>query len=275
MSDPLRRGLHVLYRALRNFTADHGANHAAAVAYFSLISLAPVVVLSGRLIARLLPHATGGQPVLEALAPFLPSEIAPSLGEVSAHLATNGAVLAVALPALFWVASHAFSSLEIAVNVAFGTTPQRRFVLSRLKAFVGLSVGVLVLTGTVVAGQIARWLAVYYTRIGAPEYFSPRAKFASAVALLVLTFGVFTLFYKLLPRGRVAWSAAARAAAVAVVLWEGARHVFGGILRSSPAFGLLDGALAGLVAVLGWVYVAVVVVLYGAEVAAVLNSNRS
>jgi len=90
-----------------------------------------------------------------------------------------------------------------------------------------------------------------------------------------VTFVVFTLFYKWLPSGKVAWSAAARAAGVAVVLWEGARHVFGGLLASSPAFGLFSGALAGIVAVLGWVYVALVVTIYGAEVAALLNGGTA
>jgi membrane protein len=178
------------------------------------------------------------------------------------------------VPVLLWVASHAFSSLEIAVNVAFGTTPQRRFWMSRLKAFAGLSGGVLLLGGAVVAGHVASWLDGYYARTGAPPSLSPRAHVVSAAALLAVTYVVFTLFYKWLPRGKVAWWAAGRAAAVAVVLWEGARHVFGGLLASSPAFGFFSGALAGIVAVLGWIYVAVAVTIYGAEVAALLNGNR-
>jgi membrane protein len=91
---------------------------------------------------------------------------------------------------------------------------------------------------------------------------------------LAVTFGVFTLFYKTLPRGKVHWGAASRAALIAVVLWEGARQAFGGILVKSPAFGLLSGALAGIVAFLAWIYVAVVVIIYGAEVASLLNGNR-
>jgi len=178
-------------------------------------------------------------------------------------------------PVLLWVASHALSSLEVAVNVAFGTTPLRRFWLSRLKAFAGLSGAVLLLGGTVVVGHVASWLDRYYVRTGAPASLSPRAHVASAAALLVVTFVVFTLFYKWLPRGKVAWSAAGRAAAVAVVLWEFARRFFGGLLASSPAFGLFSGALAGIVAIMGWVYVAVAVTIYGAEVAALLNGNRT
>ena len=274
MTGPLLRFLRLLWRALCRFSEDHGANHAAAVAYFSLLSLPPFLLLAGRTLARVLPDTDGTEAILSAVAPFLPPEVAPSLRALGRSLHQGGALVAVAVPVLLWVASHAFSSLEIAVNVAFGTTPQRRFWMSRLKAFAGLSGGVLLLGGTVVAGHIASWLDGYYARTGAPPSLSPRAHLVSAAALLAVTYVVFTLFYKWLPRGKVAWWAAGRAAAVAVVLWEGARHVFGGLLAGSPAFGFFSGALAGIVAVLGWIYVAVAVTIYGAEVAALLNGNR-
>ena len=277
MTAPLLRFLRLLWRALGRFSADHGANHAAAVAYFSLLSLPPLLWLTGRALAGIFPApdgTDGTDAILSAVAPFLPLEIEPSLRALGGSLHQGGSLLAVAVPVLFWVASHAFSSLEIAVNVAFGTTPQRRFWLSRLKAFAGLSGGVLLLGGTVVAGHVATWLDGYYSATGAPRALSPGAHLASSSALLAVAFVVFTLFYKWLPRGKVAWWAAVRAAAVAVVLWEVARQVFGGLLAKSPAFGLFSGALAGIVAVLGWVYVAVAVTIYGAEVAALLNGSR-
>lgn len=275
MIEPICRFFRLLWRALHRFSEDHGANHAAAVAYFSLLSLPPFFLIAGRALARLFPETDGTDAILAAVAPFLPLEIAPSLQAVGRSLHQRSALVAVAVPVLLWVASQAFSSLEVAVNVAFGTTPQRRFWLSRLKAFAGLSGGVLLLSGTVLAGHLASWLDVYYARTGAPLALSPRAHVVSSAALLAVSFVVFTLFYKWLPSGKVSWSAAARAAAVALVLWEGARHVFGGLLASSPAFGLFSGALAGIVAVLGWIYVAVAVTLYGAEVAALLNGGRA
>lgn len=274
MNDPVSRFLRLLWRALGQYSSDHGANHAAAVAYFSLLSLPPFLLLAGRFLGYVMPGAVGSDAVLSAVASFLPPEIAPSLRALGPSVTRGGALVAVAVPVLLWVASQAFSSLEVAVNVAFGTTPQRRFWLSRLKAFAGLSGGVILLGATVVAGHVASWLDGYYARTGAPRAFSPGAHLASVAGLILVSFLVFTLFYKMLPRGKVAWWAAARAAVVAVLLWEGARRVFGGLLAKSPAFGFFSGALAGMVAVLGWVYVAVAVTIYGAEVAALLNGNR-
>jgi len=169
--ESLRRFLRLLWRALRHFQADHGVNHAAAVAYFSLLSLPPFLLIAGRALTLVLPATDGTDGtdvILSALAPFLPIEITPSLHALGGNLRPQGALVAFAVPVLLWVASNAFSSLEVAVNVAFGTTPHRRFWLSRLKAFGGLSGGVLLLSGTVVAGHIATWLDVYYAETGAP-----------------------------------------------------------------------------------------------------------
>lgn len=270
----LARFLRLLWTALGRFSQDHGANHAAAVAYFSLLSLPPFLLLAGRAVARIIPDTNGTDAILSAVASYLPLEIAPALLTLERSLHQGGALAAVAAPVLLWVASHAFSALEIAVNEAFGTTPQRRFWISRLKAFIALSGGVLLLGATVVAGHAALWLDGYFSRAGAPLLLSPRTRLVSTAALVVVTFGVFTLFYKWLPSGKVAWWSAARAALVAVVLWEAARLLFGSLLSTSPGFGFFSGALAAIVAVLGWIYVAVAVTIYGAEVAALLNGNR-
>ena len=278
MTEPLVRFLRLLWRALRRFSADHGANHAAAVAYFSLLSLPPLFLLAARALTLVLPASDGSDgtaAIVAAISSFVPLELAPSVEMLGRSLHQGGALVAFAVPVLLWVASNAFSSLEVAVNVAFGTTPHRRFWLSRLKAFGGLSGGVLLLSGTVVASHVASWLDHYYEGTGAPPSLSPGAHVVSSVALRLVSFVVFTMFYKWLPSGKVRWLAAGQAAAVAVVLWEGARHAFGGLLAVSPAFGLFSGALAGMVAVLGWIYVAVAVTIYGAEVAALLNGGRT
>jgi len=118
------------------------------------------------------------------------------------------------------------------------------------------------------------WLDRYRERLGLPPALGPRAAWISYLILLALAFVAFALFYKTLPRGKVSWRAATSSAAVALVLWEVARRVFGEALLRSPGLGLLGGTLAGIVSFLLWNFTAVGIALYGAEVAALLNGNR-
>jgi membrane protein len=268
------RPVAVLWRAFRNFLADRSLDHAAAIAYYSLLSLAPFLYIIGLLLRFLLP---GRDPTGEALSrasAFVPPELAPTVERLGRSLPSREGIAVVAIPAFLWVATTAFTALEGSVNVAFGTLPRRKYWLSKLKAFAGASGVTFLLLATLAANNAAAWLVRYRARLGLPPILGPGAARISYVVLLLAAFVTFATFYKLLPRGKVRWANASYAALVALLLWDIARRVFGSVLLHSPTFGLLTGTLAGIVAVLLWVYTAAAICLYGAEVAAILNGNR-
>ena len=93
--------------------------------------------------------------------------------------------------------------------------------------------------------------------------------------MVTLSFLSFVFLYRALPRGRTRWTAACSGAAFALVPWELARHLFGTVLLRSPAFGLVTGAIAAVLAFLLWIYTAVAIVLLGAEFAAVRDGRRA
>jgi membrane protein len=265
----------LLGRAARNFYADSCLDRSAAVAYFSLLSLGPSIYLMSLVTRRLFPGflAPDGTALTGARS-FFPPAVVPMLEKLTESLKLDGTLVVVALPGLVWVASSAFLSLELAVNVAFRTVAKRRFWLARLKAFLGsLLAGAMLLVSAAVT-QAVEWVNRSRDALGLAPMRGP-VPGLSSLAHLATTFGAVALLYKILPRGRVRWRVAAASAAVSVVAWELARRVFGRLLESSPGFGLLSGSLSGIVSFLLWVYTAVAVVLLGAELAAVLNGNRS
>ena len=257
-------------RAGHQFLRDHGFSHAAAVAYFSLLSLPPFLYLAVTVLERALPERGSGEASIAALEGFLPSVAVPVFRTLVARLPQSDGLFWIALPALLWAATTAFSAFELAVNVAFGTAHRRRFWLSRLKAFVAVSGIALMLAASTLWNQVLGSVGASDARVG----IGLGASWLSAAASFVAAYGGFVVLYKLLPRGRVSWVATVKAAIPAVILWEGARLLFGGLLRRSPVFGLLTGTLAGVVTLLLWIYVAVALALFGAEVAALLNGNR-
>jgi len=257
----------ILWAAARNFYKDACLDRAAAVAYFSLLSLGPSLYLFSLVMRRVLPDdAEGPGAAVSGAAAFVPPEVAPVVQLLAESLRLEDALVAVALPGLLWMATSAFLSLELAVNVAFRTVAQRRFWLARLKAFAGSALAGTMLLASAATSQALAWLQ---RSRGGPWFPGGATLLHGGVA-----FAAFTLLYKILPRGRVRWRIAAGASAACVVLWEVARRIFGGLLERSPGYGLLTGSLAGIVAFLLWVYTAVALLLFGAEVAAVLNGNR-
>lgn len=272
MSSRLRRLPLLLWRATVNFYRDDGLNLAAGVAFYSLLSLGPLIYLGGLVFSRAFDDGTALRDAMSHLSPMLPARAYEALEGFAVALRDRGEFVLLAAPGLVWVASSAFSALEFAINKAFATAPRRRFWRSRLKALALLGLGAALLASTLVVPAIVPRLQ----RAAGLELDAGGLWQALQLPLLLAaTYAIFVLYFKLLPRGRVAWHAAASGAALSLILWEGARRLFGGLLARSTAFSVLSGALAGVVAFLMWMHAAVALILLGAELAAVLNGNRA
>jgi len=274
LSGPLRSCVRRLGRAALNFHRDNCLNLSATVAFYSLLSLGPLLYLASTVLQLVHGGPGGLRQALERLSAFVPPEAAAAFDRVTLSLHGDERLVLLALPALLWVATTAFSALESAVNVAFRSTDRGGLWLARLKAAAILAVGWLLLASVLLINAAVAFLDRHQARFSLPAAPSGLAQVASYAALLGVSFLIFALFFKFLPRTRVSWRAAAAGALLAVILWEGARRLFGGVLLHSPALGLLTGTLAGIVTFLLWVYTAVAVVLLGAEFAALVNGNR-
>lgn len=275
MRGGLARAGRVLLATGRNFYSDNCLDLSATVAFYTLLSLGPLLYLVGGTLNLALDANSALEGALARAGAFLPPEAVALLHVVVESLRRDQPLFLLAVPGLIWVATSAFSALEYAINVASATAPMRRFWHSRLKALLVLTTGWILVGLSLLAGSVFPWLERMSETLGLPPNFLALPDLESAYPLqLLATWLVFAGFYKFLPRGRVAWRAALSGAAVALVLWEAARRLFTMLLARSPAFGLLTGTVAGVVAFLVWIYTAVAIVLLGAELSAVLNGNR-
>lgn len=260
------------WRTLVNFQRHNCLDLSATVAFYSLLSLVPLLYLAAGTLDLLHAQGDGLQLTIDRFSPFLPQEAAAALKRLAPGMRTSKGLTLLALPALIWVASTAFSALEYAVNVVFGIAGERGTKWrARVKALSLLGFGLLFLGVTLFVNTLMLSLMRYRDVLPLPNPPAPLMAAASYAALLAGSLLVFGLFYKWLPRTKVRWRAAGSGALLAVALWEGARRLFGGLLLRSPAFGLLTGTLAGIVAFLLWIYTAVAIVLLGAEIAALIN----
>lgn len=267
----LRRAL---VGATRNFSRDNCLDQAAAVSFYSLLSLGPLLYLAVATLSRVFRGVDVSQVTLDRVSRLWPVEAAAALERVAAGLQSSPGLVIVALPALFWTGTSALTALQYAVGVAFGEKERHTIWRTRLTALAILAVG----WGLLGASLIASTLLPVWKRIrddlGIPVAPSGVIEFFSAVMVVVSAFVVLTLLFKALPRAKVTWGAAVGGAVLALVFGEGARRLFGTLLVHSPALGLLSGTLAGVVTFLLWIYTEVAIFLLAAELAALLNGSR-
>jgi membrane protein len=265
----------LILRAVLNFHRDNCLNLAAAVAFYSLLSLAPLIYLAGSLLQLFFGSGEGLDLAIDRLTAFLPAEIQPAVDRIAPGLHTEGGFVLVAVPVLLWVGTTVFSALESAINVAFVAGRRGSLWRGRVKAFAILGVGCAVLLAALAFRGFIALRTEYGALFSLPEPTSGMAQLLSYLGLMGASFLTFLLFFKWLPRTRVGWCAAGAGALFALVLWDVARRVFGGFLLRSPAFGLLTGTLAGIVGFLLWIYTAVAIFMLGAELAALVNRSRA
>jgi membrane protein len=272
-ADSLQRAWRMVLAAVRNFLADGCLDLSAAVAFYALLSIGPLLYLVSLTLDAVFGIGDGLDLAVDRIEAFLPPEVAQKTQSLPPVLVHSNPLLLVALPALLWAATTVFSCLEGAINVAFATRG-RGLWRSRLNAFAVLGVGCVILFLSLLfkaAISVLTELGERLTDLAPPTRLTG---FLSHLTLLLASYLAFLIFFRWLPRTRVSWRAASGGALFALLLWEAARQVFAGILFRSPTFGLVTGALAGIIAFLLWIYTAVAIFLLGAELAALINGNR-
>ena len=262
-----------LLGVLPRFRRHNGLHLCAGVSFYALLSLPPLLYLAAAVLGRVLRDGDVTERVLESLQPLFPGLAGDSLQELAHELHTDGPLVLLALPALFWVATTVFASLELAVNAAYERIPRRTVVLARLKSFALVFLGMIVLLASLVAATVLPRLERTLWEASVLPEGTRLAGWLSRWLIIVAPLVLFATFYKVLPRGHVRWRSAGWGALLALCLWEAARGLFGRVLAHSPALGLLSGTLSAMVSVLLWVYASVALVLLGAEFAALRHER--
>jgi membrane protein len=250
-----------VWRVLKGFKANQGLLLAGAVAYYTLLSLIPLLLLLVIVLSHVMERArlfTTLSDYLEFVAPGAASAIVANLQTVLANRDVIGGVVIVTM-----VLSSAltFTVLESAVSAIFShrIRRRRRFLVSALLPYTFiLSLGVGLLIMTVVSGRLAA-LAAH------DPLLSTYLLYLMGVLGEIL---VLTAVYHVMPVGRLSWRHALIGGITATVLWELSRHVllwyYGSISHMQEVYGSLTTAIVVLISA----EIAAVVVLLGAQVIA-------
>ncbi|MBN1911428.1 MAG: YihY/virulence factor BrkB family protein [Pirellulales bacterium] len=259
-----------------------GGRTAASMAYYAVLSFFPLLILLIAVVGYVLQFSSGAQDAQARLLHLLAQNTTPALAEhvhaVLTQIQTRASVGGpVGLAALLIAAIGMFTQLDKAIERIWATKRRRRrtflaavrrTLTRRLRAFVmllvlGLLIGVAFVAGAVVSavrplvaeghGGMLLWASIH------------------SAASIVVNGALLTLVYKLLPRARVFWSAAARGGTLAAVLWEISRIVLSLLLlgKKYTAYGVVGS----LMALMLWIYLASAVFFFAAEYVHVIQRD--
>ena len=257
-------------QTLKAFRANQGLLLAGGVAYYALLSIVPLLILTVIGLSYVIDQAE----LLDTLGRYLewliPGQSRLIVAELANFLNHRNVIGWVLLATMIFFSSLAFTVLENAMSVIFIhriAIRRRHFLVSALLPYCYiLFLGVGVLLVTLVSGSLQAMGQESVDFLGRNWPLGG----VSGVLLYLLGFGgeifVITSVYLVMPVGRLSLRRALIGGVSAALLWELTRHVLVWYFATLSQVGVVYGSLTTAIAVLLSLDLAATLLLLGAQV---------
>lgn len=269
------RELPTLFKlSYREWSEDHASRLAAALAYYTIFSLAPLLIIAIAIAGLLWQRDVVQQQVLNQIGGLVGTQGQTFIAGMLQNASRPGhGILAtiIGIITLLFGALGAFNELQTSLNAIWGVEEKkvkglwnviRQQVVNRFLSFAMiLGIGFLLLVSLVVSTgltALGTWLGTVL----------PFQQLILQIINLVISIGLvtvmFAFIFKFLPDAKVAWKDVWIGAFFTAILFSIGKTIIGLYLGSS-AVGTTFGAAGSLVIILLWIYYSAQILFFGAE----------
>jgi membrane protein len=261
----------LLKQTASEWVQDRAPMLGAALAYYTVFSLAPLLIISISIAGFVLGDEAARGKIFEQLHSLIGEQGGRATQELvqsaSSKPATGIIASITGLIALLVGASGVFGQLQTSLNLIWGVEPKPgRGILGIIKDRF-LSFGFILVVGFLLLVSLLLSAAVTFVTQWISS-FTPGMEAAGHVLNALLSFAVitvlFSLMFKLLPDAVIAWKDVWLGAAITAALFTLGKFILGFYLGSSSASSAF-GAAGSLVILLLWVYYSAQIFFFGAE----------
>lgn len=266
--------LDLLKQAFRDWKEDDCPRMAAAMAYFTVFSLPPLLLIILLVVGVFVdPSAAEGR-IESEMGSLLGPEGARQVQEMIRNVSrpdTGGPFTAVlGVLALLFGATGAFGQLQAALNRAWEVEPDpekgglRKMIVKRILSLgMILTIAFLLLVSLVLSAAVSAFGDVLGGLVPGGASAVVLQVVQIAVSLAVVT-ALFAVIFKVLPDAKVSWKDVGVGALGTAILFVAGKFFLGlYFARSDP--GEAFGAAGSLALILVWVYYSAMIVFFGAE----------
>ena len=263
----LRLSGQAAWRAFVGLVTRNDLTHAAAIAYYALLSLFPFLLLVISILGSVTADEEDRAAVLTFFFRYVPTRFEFLTEQLDAFRAESLRTGVAGAVALVWASLGFFGAVTSAVNEAWGVEKQRSFWKHRLVSFLmlvaaGLSTLLALLLVSVVEvaqeSSLGQLLAsVEWIRLLQSLVFR-------YLAVLLLVFAVGLVFY-FVPNAKTRFRDVWVGAVLTGFLWSGALVGFSWYLQANQRLTMIHGSITAVVVFLLWIYISAVILMYGVE----------
>lgn len=267
---------HVTGQTLKEFIDDDCPRMAAALSYYTVFSLPPILVILLLIAGAFMSQEDALEAITAQAGEFVGSDAAGQIETMIQNAGdASGGILTTLLSigALLFGATGALSQLQKTLNRAWGVefSPQaggiRKILFVLGKRLFSLAMVLVIAFLLLVSLVLNTLLHAFRTELAEyiPLFDHPWLAFATNILLLLsMTTLLFAAIFKILPDARLSWRNVWRGAITTAILFVAGMQAFSIYIgRSDP--GSTFGAAGALVVILVWVYVSALILFLGAE----------
>lgn len=261
----------VLKDAFSGFIDDRCLKFSASLAYYTIFSLGPLLVLVMSLASMFLgEEAIRGQ-IFGQINGLVGNDAAKQIQDMIKNMGLSGktnTALIIGIVTLLIGATSIFAEIQDSVNIIWRVKAKPKqgwlkLVKDRLlSSSLVVSLGFLLLVSLVVNGIVLA-LSDQISRIlpGVGVYVISAINFAVSTAVVTLLFGVI---FKVLPDAKISWKDVRSGAIFTALLFMLGRYLIGLYIETTGTASTY-GAAGSMIVVLTWIYYTAAILYFGAE----------
>ena len=262
-----------LIDAIKQFLHKNCQYMAAAISFYALFSMFPLGLAVISILGFIIGTESSNETLAKEIADVLPIS-SDLIGSTMEGIISARAITGIAsFVGLVWTSSAAFSAVRKGINTAWGVTTPRAFLWERiidigLVFAAGLLVLIILFTAPLI--EIIRQIFEYTL----PQNEIPADMIWGTIADLVsplLVFISILILYRWLPNTKVKIIHVVPGALLASICFILAQLGFIWYVGKFPVYNILYGAVGAIMALLAWVYISALIILFGAQITSMFH----
>ena len=250
----------LLVRTMRELGHDDAFHMAAAISYYSILSLFPLLLGLIAILGLFLPSQTVQQELFDFFRRNLPGSVHLLEENINGVIRLRGTLGVLSILGLLWTGSSMFGAVTWSVNRAWDIHRDRPFIQRKLRDIaMALGVGILFLLSL---GATTVFIILKSVDVLGITF---AVDFASRFLGFLFSIAVFLTIYKFVPNTRTLWRNVWPGALLGAVLFEIAKSLFVLYLNRFANYQSVYGAVAAVIVLLVWIYISAFILILGAE----------
>ena len=266
-----RNFLLLLHEAGNDFLDDHGTKFSASLAYYTILSIGPILLVIITLMGFFYKKAYATSQVFDQIGQFLgateSAQLKGMLDNISKqNIGTLFGVIGILI--LLFSSTSIFTEIQSSINYIWSikARPKRswvKYITDRLLSFLLIiGMGLLMLV-TLFINLVIDLLSGRFRRfLGDADIIL--LKGSNIALLFIVATLLFAIIYKVLPDAKIHWKDALIGASFTAILFQIGKFLISYYLGSSKIINAY-GAAASIILLLSWIYYSSIILYFGAE----------